>query len=129
MDHDAFSKDAWTRARNRFVEDLTSDERRLYYQATPELILYDASAAEKRHQSSSSSRNILEKLRPFVEAIDQYGGAMDVYANTYPLVMSPLWGSIRVILHVKALGNLLTRSNVVTDPFSSLVKVVSTLNE
>ena len=67
-------------------------------QATPELILYEASTAEKRHQASSSSRNILEKLQPFIEAVDEYGGTMDVFANT---ATNPLWGNIRIILYVR----------------------------
>jgi hypothetical protein len=35
-----------------------------------------------------------------VDAIDDYGKALDVYSNTYGLVMSPLWGSLRIVLHV-----------------------------
>ena len=96
----AFPPDAWTRARDRFIEDLTEDEKRVYFQATPETIFYDASAAEKVNVSTSKSRSALKKLQPLVEAIEQYGKALDVYANTYPLVMSPLWGSLRIVLHV-----------------------------
>ena len=99
----AFAPDAWNRARNRFLEDLSEDEQRVYSQATPESILYDASAAEKRHAESSTSRKILEKIQPFVRAVEQYGEAMDIYSSTYPLVMGPLWGSIRVVLLVRIL--------------------------
>ena len=34
----------------------------------------------------------MDKIQPLVAAIDQYGKALDVFANAYPLVMSPLWG-------------------------------------
>ena len=95
----AFCPDAWTRARNRFIEDLTADEKRLYFQATPESILYDASAAEKRNKEDRTSRAVFEKLQPFIEAVDQYGRALDVFANTYPLVMSPLWGFLQATQH------------------------------
>ncbi len=94
------SQDAWTRAKNRYLEDLTHEEKQLYIQATPETIFYDASAAEKRHEASSTSRRVIHKLQPFVAAIEQYGQALDVYSNAYPLVLSPLWGSIRVLLLV-----------------------------
>ena len=86
MTQNAFPPDAWTRARNRFIEDLSPDEQRLYFQATPASIFYDASAAEKVHGATSTSRKALKNIQPFVEAIEQYGNALDVFANTYPLV-------------------------------------------
>ena len=95
--------DAWTRAKDRFIGDLSEDEKKLYHQATPEAILYEVSAIDKRHQDGSRSRKVLEKMQGFVNGVEQYGKALDVYANTYPLVMSPLWGSFRVILIVRGL--------------------------
>ena len=93
--------DAWTRARERFIEDLSLEEKELYSKATANSVFYGASAAEKAHKANSSSRRFAtEKLRPLVGAIVEYGTALDVYANAYPLVLSPLWGSIRVVLHV-----------------------------
>jgi len=103
MDSAFPSQDAWTRAIDRYVEDLSEEEKRYYYQAQPETLFYDASAAENRHGAESNSRGLIEKLQPLVAAIEQYGQALDVYANAYPLVMSPLWGSIRVVLQVRLL--------------------------
>ena len=94
------AQDAWSRARNRYIEDLTQEEKQSYLQATPETIFYDASAAEKRHEASSHSRGLMNKLQPFVAAIEQYGRALDIYSNAFPLALSPLWGSIRVLLRV-----------------------------
>ncbi len=94
------SQDAWTRAKYRYLEDLTIEEKQLYYQATPETLFYDASAAQKKYTAGSTSFAIVNELQPLREAIEQYGQALDVYSNAYPLVLSPLWGSIRVVLHV-----------------------------
>ena len=95
------SIDAWTRARERFTEDLSLEEKELYSKATANSVFYGASAAEKTHKANSSSRRFAtEKLRPLVGAIVEYGKALDIYSNAYPLVLSPLWGSIRVVLHV-----------------------------
>ena len=129
MAQNAFSPDAWTRARNRFIEDLSPDEKRLYFQATPETIFYDASAAEKMNKDKSTSRTVFENLQPFIEAIDQYGGALDVFANTYPLVMSPLWGGIRIVLHVRDPGNSHTCLKTPTNQLSLLVNVASISEE
>lgn len=92
--------DAWTRAKSRYVEDLIHAEKQFFMQASPETIFYDASAAEKRHEASSTSRRLIYKLQPFVTAIEKYGQALDVYSNASPLALSPLWGSIRVLLMV-----------------------------
>lgn len=94
------TRDAWTRARDRYVEDLSEEEKPIFLDASIENIFYTASVAQKTHQSSSVGRRIGSKLQPVVAAIDQYGKALDVYANTSSLIMCPLWGSIRVLLHV-----------------------------
>lgn len=82
------------------MEDLSHEEKQLFLKATPEAIFYDASAAQRRHEADSISRGLLHKLQPFVVAIEQYGQALDVYSNVSPLALSPLWGSIRVLLLV-----------------------------
>ena len=102
MDRSLPIQDAWTRARDRYIEDLTDDKKRRYDKASPETLLDDASAAQKKHGANSTGRNLMEKLQPLVSAIEQYGSALDVYSNAHPLVLSPLWGSICVLLHVKS---------------------------
>ena len=79
---------------------ISENVQRVFSQASLEAILYDASAAERAHQATSTTRGVVLRLRPFVEAVEQYGTALDVYSNIYPLVMGPLWGSVRVVLHV-----------------------------
>ena len=100
MSQDPFSQDAWTRARDRFVEDLSEKKKTVYYQSSLEMIFYDASAAQKSHSAASQSLRVANRLKPLTSAIQQYGSALDVYANAYPLALSPLWGSLRIILHV-----------------------------
>ena len=102
MDRSLPAQDAWTRARDRYIEDLTDDEKRRYDKASPETLLDDASAAQKKHEANSTGRTVMEKLQPLVSAIEQYGSALDIYSNAYPIVLSPLWGSIRVLLHVNS---------------------------
>ncbi|KAG8534395.1 uncharacterized protein KY384_001240 [Bacidia gigantensis] len=124
--------DAWTRAVNRFTEDLDDDEKHLFFQASPETILYEASAAEKTQKSKT--RHFLEKIQPCIESIEDYGRALDVFANTYPLVMSPLWGSIRIVLHVKIvemftqISDLLPRLHVYEALFPDHERLVQALS-
>jgi hypothetical protein len=94
--------DPWLLARDRYMEDLNEEEKGVFAKASLENLFYSASAAQKEHEENSKSRAISSKLEPFVAAIDQYATIMDVYSNTYSLAMGPLWGSIRVLLHVES---------------------------
>ncbi|CAD6575359.1 MAG: hypothetical protein ASARMPREDX12_007236 [Alectoria sarmentosa] len=100
MESQVQTSDAWIRARDRYVEDLNEEEQQRYFKASPESLLDDASAAEKSHGTKSSSRRIMEQLQPFVAAIEQYGEALDVYSSTYSLALGPIWGSVKVLLHI-----------------------------
>lgn len=94
--------DPWKSACTLFMKDLSTDEQRLFETSTLDNLLETAVAAQKEHEENSHSRHISKKLEPFISAIDQYGRALDVYSNTYSIAMAPLWGSVRVLLHVRA---------------------------
>ena len=94
------SSDAWVRARDRYVEDLNEQEQQMYFKASPESLLDDSRTAEKNYGADSTTRRVVEKLQPFVTAIVQYGDAVDTYSSTYPLALGPIWGSVKVLLHV-----------------------------
>jgi hypothetical protein len=104
----------WEAAKSRFLQGLSSQETNLFNDATLENLFYDASAAQKKHAHDSRSWIRQQRLSSLVDAINEYGQAMDVYVNTYGLILSPIWGSVRVVLHVslwvaKYLPYLLTR--------------------
>lgn len=94
-------RDAWTQARDRFLEDLEEPERRLFAEASLENIFYSASAAQKTHQDKSKLRNLASKLNVLLAGIDQYGKAMDVLSQASPFIC-PLWGALRVVIHVRS---------------------------
>ncbi|KAF2495524.1 hypothetical protein BU16DRAFT_610481 [Lophium mytilinum] len=95
---DAIPAQPWALAKARYTEDLSDEEQSLFETATLDNIFYRASAAEKKHKAESKTRAVHEKMRPLLEAVEDYGKAMDVYANTYSLALAPIWGSIRVLL-------------------------------
>jgi hypothetical protein len=67
-----------------------------------ENLLQDVAVAEKQHKSKSTSRKAATVLKPFIAGIEQYAGAFDIIANASSMVLCPLWGSFRVVLHVSA---------------------------
>lgn len=95
-----FQKDPWVLAEKRYLDGLSDEEKELFKSASLENLFYSTSAAQIRHRENSKSRAAAQKLQPFVAAISQYGSAVDVITNTASLVLCPLWGSIRVVLHV-----------------------------
>lgn len=92
--------DAWTQARERFVEDLDESEKTRFANATFENVFYSASAAQKTHEAKSVSRALAAKMNTLLMGIDGWGKALDVYSDASAMIVSPVWGSIRVLIHV-----------------------------
>ncbi|PSN72739.1 hypothetical protein BS50DRAFT_616287 [Corynespora cassiicola Philippines] len=44
---------------------------------------------------------IQQRLASFSDGLEEYGKAMDVFVNSYPEILSPIWGSIRVVMLTK----------------------------
>ena len=84
------------------MEDLTEEEKRLFTSASPQNLLVGAQSAYKKYDSSSRLRAAEKTLAPLVAVISEYGSALDVFSNAYSLILSPLWGSIRVVLQVES---------------------------
>jgi hypothetical protein len=93
-----FDTDAWTVARNRYLETLDPTERLLFHEATIENLYYSTSVINSADSKSSKVRRAIEAVQPLVDKIESYGKAMDAYANISPTFLSPIWGSIRVVL-------------------------------
>ena len=94
----------WEAAKARFLEGLSSEEIDCFKNATPENLFYDASNTRRRYVHDSRVSLLREPLSPLIDAIDDYGKAFDVLANTYGLVLSPIWGGLRIVLHVSVLS-------------------------
>ena len=101
MAPDIIPYDAWTQARQRFSEDLDEDESLIFKNATFENVFYSASTAQKSHEANSKSRAVAAKIDNLLAGINEWGKALDVYANASALFLCPLWGSIRVLIHVR----------------------------
>jgi hypothetical protein len=84
-----------------FLASLSPDENALF-QATnaAEALLQEIGTANSEHKDASVLRKASVALLPFIAGIEQYGQAMDVFANSNDL-LCPIWGSIRIVLHVR----------------------------
>lgn len=94
------STDPWILARESYLSTLTEEQKELFVYASLENVLGTATAENRSYQENSKSVAWMAKLKPFIDAIENYGKALDVYSNTYSPIMCPLWGSIRVLLQV-----------------------------
>ncbi|KAH0561960.1 hypothetical protein GP486_003332 [Trichoglossum hirsutum] len=94
----SFPTDPWTIACFRYQEDLSEAEKKLFNDATPENLLYSASALQKHHEMGSKTHAIAKKLKPFLDAIEALGAPLDVFKiNPY---LAPICGGIRVLLQI-----------------------------
>lgn len=95
--------DAWEEAKRQCLSDLSASERDLVDTASLEGILADVKRAEETHSESSKSRKLSKRLNPVISGIEQYGKGLDILAGTAQGILSPLWGGIRILLHVSSL--------------------------
>jgi hypothetical protein len=93
-------QDPWELAKSRFLEDLEPREKEIFNNATLENIYYSTSNANRDDAEKSKTRGVVKRLGPLVSAIESYGGAFDAFAQISPQYLSPIWGSIRVVLVV-----------------------------
>ncbi|KAK6526491.1 hypothetical protein TWF694_005075 [Orbilia ellipsospora] len=90
--------DPWNVAKERFTEGLSDAEKAKFNSVTVEDVLYAASAAQKNAKDDSKAWYMASKLMPIVDAINQYGTALDVISNSQSGILCPLWGGLRVVL-------------------------------
>jgi hypothetical protein len=90
--------DPWEKARTRYLESLDPDEAVLFKEATVQNLFYNTSKAEREDRQKSKTRNAIATIQPLVEKIEEYGKAMDTFANIAPTFLGPVWGALRVVL-------------------------------
>jgi hypothetical protein len=96
----------WESAKAKFLEGLSQEDVSRFQAANIENVFYSTEVAQRKHADESKIWPLQQRLSSLVDAIDDYGKALDVYANTYGLILSPMWGSIRVIIHVSLASSL-----------------------
>ncbi|PVH91500.1 hypothetical protein DM02DRAFT_734153 [Periconia macrospinosa] len=85
---------------SEFVASLTDEEQALFQATTAaQSLLQDVSAVNEEHKDGSAIRRAFAALQPFIAGVEQYGQALDVFANSNDL-LCPIWGSIRIVLHI-----------------------------
>ena len=57
-------------------------------------------AIEKEQSSRKAIRNI-NKIRPFINSLEQYAGVIEVFVTTKPEILAMLWGPIKLCLQVR----------------------------
>jgi hypothetical protein len=106
--------DAFEAAKNKFLSSLSAQEAAtLGSPHTAEDVLTEVRNAEENHRKKSTTRRYTKKIEPFLKGVEQYGKAIDVFVNVYPEALSVIWGSARLILHVRG-------SSPRTPPFVSM---------
>lgn len=93
----------WEVAKSRFISGLTAENQAAFTSATLENLFHRSSAIFQGYQIDSTLWRAQIKLKPLLDAFEEYGKALDVYANMSSLIMGPLWGSLRVVLLVSIL--------------------------
>lgn len=86
-------------AKSRFLDSLGDEPQlqRLFQEATLENMISSATNIE-REDHISGARSLGRRLQPLITAVTDLAEGFDTFANTTPLILAPIWGSIRVVL-------------------------------
>jgi hypothetical protein len=97
----ALPLEPWTNAKNSFLDSLPDGaDRTIFQEANVENMFYTASAGFQHHESNSKIAKARKKMMPVLESIEGYGKALDVLSQSSASILCPLWGSLRVLLHL-----------------------------
>lgn len=95
LDSTVFDLDPWLTAKQRFLEEISDDvERALFDTAAVENIFNGTKDASQ----DGRARLFVAKIQPLVDALGDFGSALDNFTNIAPAFLAPIWGSIRVVL-------------------------------
>lgn len=84
-----------------FFKNLSPDEKELFKATTiADDLLEEITVAEQLHRDKSLSKRVSQAIKPFLAGVNQYGRALDVLSNSSSLVLCPLWGGVRIVLHL-----------------------------
>lgn len=72
----------------------------MFDSTTLENLLYQSSGTFERYKVDSTLWKLQVRIQPLLDAIQEYGAAIDIYANASSTILCPLRGSIRVVLSV-----------------------------
>lgn len=142
LDARALPYDPWAAAKDRFLADLSEQERQLFNNVSLENLYYTTSNAQRSHEEESATRRLSKQLEPLTDALEDYGKAMDVISNSFSLYVCPVWGCIRVVLsilqnfenyckkvvgHLEHLGDILPRLRDYQELFATDVSLLLSL--
>ena len=98
-----------------FFDSLPCDERAIFQAAdVAEALLREVESADPKHKDESVSRRASSAVSAFIAGINQYASALHVFANSNAL-LCPIWGSVRIVLHVSLSYFMLQRSKTLAD--------------
>ncbi|KAK7397760.1 hypothetical protein QQX98_012874 [Neonectria punicea] len=96
----SISKDHWDVAFHRCRSRLTEDECRRIEGVASFDTLRDAIEDLKEKHKQGLFYRCLRRLEPFLSNVQSLAGAVDVFAQAKPEIMSLLWGSLRLALEL-----------------------------
>ncbi|KAF2401895.1 hypothetical protein EJ06DRAFT_366716 [Trichodelitschia bisporula] len=86
-------------AKNLFLAELPPDQKEVFKATTLDNIFSQAKSTFQKRVDENHVLRAQRKLKPLIDCLEGYGQAMDTLSQTSTLILCPIWGSIRVVLH------------------------------
>ena len=108
-------EEPWGVAAEGFLEDLEEEERERFYKATLSNLFPSIDAAHhSTHNNEIRWQAASRRLNTFLSGIEDFAKAIGLFEHAISTIISPIWGSVRVVLHVSLLSSMVVDGGGVT---------------
>ncbi|KAL9609331.1 MAG: hypothetical protein Q9167_005897 [Letrouitia subvulpina] len=94
------AQDAWTVARKRYLESLTTEDQATFQHGSLDSVLAEFTHIEATHRAASFSRKWGLRMKPFLTSLEQIDRAMNTFASVQPMPAALIWGSVQLVMRV-----------------------------
>ena len=91
---------AWDVAKTAFVG-LSDEDRQLFEFTTADDARLAVKDAQTLYDKEHKHRKVWRCINAIVAGVETYAMAMDVFVNTSPLFLAPIWGTVRILMQVR----------------------------
>ena len=93
--------DIFRDAQKKFRSGLSPKDRALLSEkSSADEVLSEVESLEEQCRDQSRTFKLVKQIDPFIRAVEQYGKALDQFANAKPEILGIIWGSTCIIIRV-----------------------------
>lgn len=91
---------AWDLAKTQCLDGLSNEDKKLFEFSTADDARVAIKDAQTLYDKEHKHGRVWACVNALVTGLDAYSSAINVFVNTAPLFLAPIWGTVRVFMKV-----------------------------